>query len=118
MKKIFVVILALLSMGAIAYAGQQVIETPSVSSNSPQVCQFSLSSYTGKIDHNGDTNSFKVGLSCPQQNDIYATVVVFINGEYIASKVVKVPAGCTESAVTDINVGRSYEGSQYKLAIQ
>lgn len=47
-----------------------------------------------------------------------ATVVVFINGEIVASKVVTVNAGCDYSDGVKIQVGSSYSGQQYKLAVQ
>lgn len=88
------------------------------SSNSPEVCQFSLTSYTGTISFNGFTGDFKVGLSCPQECDVRATVVVFINGEHVASKVVTVKAGKEYSDSVVILVGDSYRNERYKLVVQ
>lgn len=81
-----------------------------------QVCQFSLTSYSGTI-YNGATSSFRVGLSCPQQNDVRATVDVYINGERVASKVVTVKASNEYSEKVYINVGNSYNGLKYKLSV-
>lgn len=85
---------------------------------SPQVCQFSLTSYSGTISSAGNTKDFKVGLSCPQQEDVRATVVVFINGEHVGSKVVTVKAGKDYSESVSINVGTEYYQKQYKLVVQ
>lgn len=90
--------------------------TTSETSYSPQVCQFSLTSYSGTIN-SGSTDSFQVGLSCPQNTDARATVVVFIDGQTVASKVVVVPAGKDYSAPTSINVS-GYNGKQYRLIVQ
>lgn len=84
---------------------------------SPQVCQFSLTSYSGTVN-NGYTGRFKVNLSCPQESDIYATVVVFINDTHIASEVIKVPAGKTQSSEVNIKVGYEYNGNSYRLVVQ
>ena len=92
-------------------------ETISLLAYSPQVCQFSLSKYTGTIS-SGCTQSFTVGLSCPQEADTYATVVVFIDGKHIASDVVKIPAGETRSRSVQINVGSSYDNQTYELVVQ
>ena len=88
-----------------------------LSAYSPQVCQFSLTSYSGTINA-ASTDPFQVGLSCPQEGDVRATVVVFINGEHVASKVVTVKAGKDYSDSVFINVGHSYNGQRYKLVVQ
>lgn len=90
-------------------------ETPS--SYSPEVCQFSLTSYSGTIT-SGYTGNFKVGLSCPQEKDVRATVVVLINGEHTASKVVTIKAGNDYSESVSIQVGSSYNKEQYRLIVQ
>lgn len=84
---------------------------------SPQVCQFSLTSYTGTIS-NGGTDRFQVGLSCPQENDVRATVVLFIDKEYVASKVVTIKAGKDYSEPLYIQVGASYNGKRYRLVVE
>lgn len=85
---------------------------------SPEFCQFSLTSYTGTINSSGNTGDFKVGLSCPQECDVRATVVVFINDEHIASKVVTIKAGKEYSSIVSIFVGDSYRNERYKLVVQ
>lgn len=94
-------------------------QTPSssYSNYSPQVCKFSLSSYSGEI-YQRQTQLFTVGLSCPQPGDTYATVVVFINNEAVASEVVMVPANCTRSKEVKITVGSDYNGKAYKLSVE
>jgi len=86
--------------------------------NSPEVCQFSLTHYSGVINASGNTGYFRVGLSCPQQYDIRATVVVFIDNEHVASKVVKVEAGKDYSSNTYISVGTTYKGKPYRLVVK
>ena len=92
-------------------------ESPIEMNYSPQVCQFSLSSYQGTLDDSGSTNVFTVGLSCPQEKDVYATVIVFVDGEHAASKVVKVPANKTESASVSIKVPGG-ASKPYRLVVQ
>ena len=91
--------------------------TTSESSYSPQVCQFSLTSYTGTISSSGYTGSFKVGVSCPQDTDQRATVVVYIDDQPVASQVVVVPAGKDYSTSTEIEVS-GYAGKRYHLLVQ
>lgn len=103
---------------SIVYASESNATTSSYASSSPQVCQFSLSHYTGTIS-SGSTDGVSVGLSCPQGTDTYATVVVVIDGELVASEVIKVPAGKTRSDNNVcIKVGASYNGKSYKLGVQ
>lgn len=119
MKRLFILAsLAALMFSPIVFASNSQATTSSYTSGSPQVCQFSLSHYTGTINSNSRTDTFTVGLSCPQETDAYATVIVVIEGELIASEVVKVPAGKTKSTSTSIYVGSSYNGKSYKLGVQ
>ena len=118
MKNLFILAsLAVLMFSPIVFASNSQATTSSFSSGSPQVYQFSLSHYTGTIN-SSSTKTFTVGLSCPQETDAYATVIVVIEGELVASEVVKVPAGKTKSTSTSINVGSSYDGKSYKLGVQ
>lgn len=122
MKKVIVASLAvLLSCGISAYAadmpGSAQEPSEGLSAYSPQVCQFSLTSYSGTV-RNGYTDTFQVGLSCPQERDVRATVVAYIEGEHAASKVVTVKAGNDYSEGVIINVGSSYNGQRYKLVVQ
>lgn len=87
-------------------------------SYSPQVCQFSLSRYTGTISQYGNTDGFQVGLSCPQTTDVRATVVVLIKKEIVASKIVTIKAGKEYSDNISINVGQNYSGQQYNLIVE
>lgn len=88
----------------------------SEASISPQVCVFSLTSYSGTIN-SGTTSTFKVGLSCPQDKDARATVTVYIDGEEVASKVVVIKAGKDYSESEAILVGAAYNGKPYKLNV-
>ena len=85
---------------------------------SPQVCQFSLTSYSGTIDSSGDTSSFQVGLSCPQEEDVRASVGVIIDNALVASKVVTVSAGKDYSQSVYIPVGSQFIGKKYNLVVQ
>ena len=119
MKKILLVLIALLSVGSIIVASTSNSNIDSYNNyESPQVCQFSLSKYTGKISSDGYTENITVRISCPQTEDVYATVVVTIDNDLIASQVVKIPANSTQSSSVSINVGRSYSGKSYKLGVQ
>lgn len=116
--KVILVLVAILALGPAIYASNtQSVESPSVMNDSPQVCQFSLSKYTGNLNKDGITEAFTVGLSCPQGSDAYATVDVFVDKEKVASEVVKIPAGQTCSAKVRINVGGSYAGKSYRLEV-
>lgn len=106
-----------LSANASEVPGISMAESEYPSSYSPQVCQFSLTSYSGTIER-GNTSNFKVGLSCPQEADVRATVIVFIDDEYVASKVVTVKAGKDYSDIVYISAGSSYNGKRYKLVVQ
>ena len=116
MKKVLFAVVALLMLCPIGLAS--VAEAPSQSASSFNVCQFSLTSYSGTITCNGYTGEFKVGVSCPQGNDVRATVFVYIDGERVASQVVTIPAGEDYSAGTIISVGKKYNGKSYELEVQ
>ena len=115
MKKVLFAIVALLMLCPIGFAS--VVEVPSESASSFLVCQFSLTDYSGKIE-SGKTGTFKVGLSCPQEKDVRASVGVYIDGKIVASKVVTIPAGEDYSNSISINVGNEYNGMSYELGVQ
>lgn len=115
MKKVLFAIVALLMLCPIGFAS--VVEVPSESASSFLVCQFSLTDYSGTIN-NGCTGQFKVGLSCPQETDVRASVVVYIDGKLVASQVVTIPAGKDYSKSLSINVGHEYNGMSYELGVQ
>lgn len=120
MKALLALMLVMaMCLTANASADKALSEMPSTSesSYSPQVCQFSLTSYTGTIDSSEFTGSFQVGVSCPQNTDQRATVVVYIDDQPVASKVVVVPAGKDYSISTRIRA-RGYAGKQYRLLVQ
>lgn len=115
MKKVLFAIVALLMLCPIGFAS--VVEVPSQSASSFLVCKFSLTDYSGKISQ-GETESFQVGLSCPQGIDVRATVDVYIDGELVTSKVVTIPAGKDYSGPIKIMVGGKYNGMSYELGVQ
>lgn len=115
MKKVLFAIVALLMLCPIGFAS--VVEVPSQSASSFLVCQFSLTDYSGTIN-NGCTGQFKVGLSCPQEKDVRASVGVYIDGKIVASKVVTIPAGEDYSNSISIKVGHEYNGMSYELGVQ
>lgn len=114
----FTLLMAACSM-TLASGAKTMIRNSSVSAGtySPQVCQFSLTKYSGTIA-GGVTAPFKVGLSCPQDEDVRATVVVVIDDECVASRVVTVKAGKDYSNSVNISVGSSYDGKKYQLVVQ
>lgn len=118
-KALFLAAAAIMSLGSAVFASTNAsdAESASASAYSPQVCQFSLSHYRGTIN-SGSTARFTVGLSCPQEEDTYATVVVYIDGKIVASEVVQVPANSTKSAPTTVSVSGSYNGKGYELGVQ
>lgn len=117
MKKILLTaIVAIFSLSPATFVSSAQIAY--TTTTNPQVCQFSLSSYNGTADDYGKTNSFTVGLSCPQESDVYATVVAFVNDEIVASEVVKIPAGKTKSAAVTIKLGSVNAKKYYKLGVQ
>lgn len=119
MKKIaFWAFAALLFVSPSIFASDTQSESQSAATYSPEVCQFSLSRYSGTIGYSGDTDKFTVGLSCPQEKAVHATVAVFIDGEIVASKVVEVQANKTTSGSVYINVGSGYNGKKYQLVVQ
>ena len=121
MKKLFLASLATLLCCGMVVANEMPSPSQTTSeasaSDSPLVCQFSLTSYSGTIN-SGNTNTFQVGLSCPQQSDVRATVVVVIDNELVASKVVTIKAGNDYSDPVYISVGHSYNGQKYQLGVQ
>lgn len=116
MKKVLFAIVALLMLCPIGFAS--VVEVPSESASSFLVCQFSLTDYSGTISSNGYTGNFQVGLSCPQEKDVRASVGVYIDGKIVASKVVTIPAGKDYSNSISIYVGPDYNGMSYELGVQ
>ena len=114
-------IAAMLLMSPVAFASTaQDVEASSVVKNLPQ-CQFSLSRYGGTTNAGGElsyTEDFKVLLNCPvKETDVYATVYVNIDNSEVASAVVQIPAGMTESIKTKIKVGNGYGGKRYTLRV-
>ncbi len=119
--KIFILLVLSSLLGVTTIASDIVFSTVGSSEvpsyYSPEFCQYSLTSYRGTIS-SGQTQGFKVGLSCVQEKDVRATVVVLINDEHVASKVVTIKAGKDYSDSVSITVGNSYNGEQYKLIVQ
>lgn len=113
-------LILLISIASSASNSESYSQEPTTSNTnySPQVCKFSLSSYTGKVDNLGRTHDFTVGLSCPQKEDVRATVTVLINNKRIASKIVTVKAGKDSSGREQIYVGDSYKGEEYELVVR
>ena len=85
-----------------------------------QVCQFSLNHYTGTIKngyHGNYTSEIVVRLNCPQENDVCATVFVYIDGEVVASDIFEISAGKKESGSYKILVPSGYAGKRYTLKV-
>lgn len=119
MKKIIILVVGcILTLNTAFALNNEDTKSTSYTCDSPQVCQFSLNHYTGTIDDNRATAQITVKLSCPQEDDVYATVVVVIDDELIASDVIKIPANKTESSPVRITVPKEYKGQKYKLGVQ
>ena len=117
MKKIIVLFVAVFAISTFnAFATNNETTMATQSENSWNTCQFSLSRYTGVITDN-ETDIFYVRLNCPQQADVYATVFVVIDGRRVASEVIKISAGKTESVRAAI-VCSGYSGKNYTLEVE
>ena len=92
-------------------------ETNSTKTENPQVCKFSLSHYTGTIT-SSSTNNVTVLLSCAQEEDVTATVDVYIDGELVASKLYTITAGNKQSRNEWIEVPSEYNGKRYTLKVE
>ncbi|MBE6212754.1 MAG: hypothetical protein E7129_06425 [Rikenellaceae bacterium] len=118
MKKIIVLLVLVFAMSSFnAFATNNETTTSTQSDSNWRTCQFSLSSYTGTISDNSYTRTFKVLLNCPQESDISATVYVHIDGECVASDVVTIKAGKTESEEVCIKVRSVYQDKEYTLTV-
>ncbi len=120
MKKILVLLVSVFAMFAYdAVASNNENSTSPQTENSPQVCQFSLSRYSGTLsDYYAHTNSFVVRLNCAQTEDVCATVFVYVEGECVASKVVCISAGKTSSKETYIDCPDEFIGKKYSLKVE
>ena len=117
MKKIIVLLVLVFAMSSFnAFATNNETTTSTQSDSNWRTCQFSLSSYTGTISRNHETSSFRVLLNCPQESDISATVYVHIDGECVASRVVTIKAGQTNSPDVRIKVNGYYQ-KKYTLTV-
>ena len=120
MKKFM--LLAIVAMFATinVFAENEVVnnDKKTVVSNDDFTCQFSLNKYSGTVTTgSGNTAEHLVYLNCPQDEDVYATVYVYIDGECVASSVYKIEAGNTRSIEKRIHVGSSYSGKNYTLKV-
>ena len=124
MKKILFLLVsafALCTSNVCATNGQQT--TVAQVENNPQVCKFSLDHYRGTIGEvKGEfgkcTQPVMVMLSCPQPEDVTATVDVYVDGERVASKLFTISAGKKESNYECINVPEEYDGKKYVLEVE
>ena len=119
MKKFM--LLAIVAMFATmnVFADNEVVnnDKKTVISNDDFTCQFSLNKYSGTVNRYGNTAEHMVYLNCPKDEDVYATVYVYIDGECVASEVYKIEAGSTKSSTAGIYVGSSYSGKKYTLKV-
>ncbi len=117
MKKIIVLlasVFAINTFNAFATNNKTTVETQTESDF--YTCHFSLNHYSGTTYMDGQTNSIRVRLNCPQEKDVYATVYVYIDGECVASQLFEIKAGKTESTSTTITT--DYSGKKYTLKVQ
>lgn len=120
MKKILVLLVSVFAMFAYdAVASNNENSTSPQTENSPQVCQFSLSHYSGTLHSvSARTDGFLVRLNCAQTEDVCATVFVYVEGECVASTVVCISAGKTSSEGTDIICPKEFKGKKYSLRVE
>ncbi len=120
MKKILVLLVSVFAMFAYdAVASNNENTTSPQTENSPQVCQFSLSHYTGTLSfRDAYTDIFFVRLNCAQTEDVCATVFVYVEGECVASQVVCISAGKTSSKVAQIDCPNEFEEKKYTLKVE
>ena len=89
----------------------------SCSSQQMQDIQVSLSHDSGKI-RMGRTHSFQVCLSCPAPYDVKFEILIYIDGDYITSKTVKIGQGFDASPSTSFKDLLDYDLKPYKLVVQ
>lgn len=123
MKKILVLLVSVFAMFAYdSVASNNENSTSPQTENSPQVCKFSLSCYTGTLQYKAGiaayTPKFRVYLNCPQTEDVCATVSMFVEGELITSKVVCISKGSTASEEVHISVPYEYKEKKYTLTVE
>lgn len=124
MKKILFLLVsafALCTSNVCATNGQQT--TVAQVENNPQVCKFSLNHYRGTLSPAykcACTANIVVMLSCPQPEDVTATVDVYVDGERVASQLFTIRAG-EKSSSSDgyrIEVPQEYNGKKYVLEVE
>lgn len=92
-------------------------ETSYCSSQQVQDIQISLSHDSGKI-RMGRTHSFQVCLSCPAPYDVQFEVLLYVDGDYITSRIVKIGQGFESSPSTSFKDLYDYDLKPYKLVVQ
>lgn len=117
MKNFIILLVSVFAMSSFNAFATNNEATTSTQSDSFYTCQFSLSHYSGKVIGGESTAYFKVLLNCPQEKDVYATVVAYVDGKRVASKVVKIKAGQTESDSTNISFSAYYFEKEYTLEV-
>ncbi len=121
MKKIIVLLVSVFAMNTFnAFATNNETTVATQTDSNFYTCHFSLTHYSGTIINNRGytTEFFKVQLNCPQKQDVYATVYLYIDGRAIASTLVKISAGMTESRDTLFSTSKEYVGKEYTLRVQ
>ena len=123
MKKILVLLVSVFAMFAYdAVASNNENTTSPQTENYPQVCKFSLSRYTGTVQHWERVKTyipkFRVYLNCPQTEDVCATVSVYVEGELVTSKVVCISKGLKASEEVEILVPTEYKEKKYTLTVE
>lgn len=120
MKKILVLLVSVFAMFAYdAVASNNENTTSPQTENSPQVCRFSLSHYTGTLSRTyASTDKFYVRLNCAQTEDVCATVFVYVEGECVASQVVCISAGKMSSDKTSITCPTEFQEKKYSLNVE
>jgi hypothetical protein len=120
MKKFIVLLVSVFAMSSFnAFATNNETKTSTQSDSNWYTCQFSLDHYTGTtFGRPPRTNEVRVLLNCPQQNDVTATVFVYIDGKRVASKLFTISAGNKESGSSVIILSSAYSDVEYTLDVK
>ena len=120
MKKFIILLVSVFAMSSFnAFATNNETITSTQSDSNWYTCQFSLNHYTGTTyGCPPRTNEVRVLLNCPQQNDVTATVFVYIDGKRVASKLFTIYAGKKESERSVIVIENTVKGVEYTLDVK
>lgn len=114
-------LLCSLVISAIAFASVSEdlpLGTENPTEENPQVCKFSIDTPTGTITSGGETLISHVLLSCEQEDDVTATVTLWIDGEALHNKLATIEKGKKSSKGFYFGSLKDYAGKKYKLTVE